>query len=166
MIGCLLYLSGCTHPDIAHAVGTISRFTAAPKEEHVKALKQLLKYIAGTTGLGFMYGKKKEALEGYSDADYAGDVDKRRSTSGYVFKLHGGAISWRSKLQATVAASTSEAEYIAASTAAKEALWLRQLMAEFTGAEKPVTIHVDNQGALALLHHPHGHQRTKHIDVA
>jgi hypothetical protein len=114
-------------------VGTLSRFTAAPKkEEHVEALKQLLKYIAGTTGLGIMYGKKREALEGYSVADYAGDVDKRRSTSGNVFKLHGGAISWRSKLQATVAASTSEAEFIAASTAAKEALWLRQLMAEFT----------------------------------
>jgi hypothetical protein len=117
MIGCLLYLSGCTRPDIAHAVGTISRFTAAPKEEHVKALKQLLKYIACTTGLGIMYGKKREALEGYSDADYAGDVDERQSTSGYVFKLHGGAIAWQSKLQATVAASTCEAEFIATSTA-------------------------------------------------
>jgi hypothetical protein len=166
LIGCLLYLSGCTRPDIAQAVGTLSRFTAAPKDDHVKAAKQLLKYIAGTTGLGIMYGKEKKSLEGYSDADYAGDVDKRRSTSGYVFVLHGGAIAWRSKLQATVAASTCEAEFIAASTAAKEALWLKQLMAEFTGQVAPVTMHVDNQGALALLHHPHGHQRTKHIDVA
>jgi Reverse transcriptase (RNA-dependent DNA polymerase) len=166
LIGCLLYLSGCTRPDIAQAVGTLSRFTAAPKEDHVKAAKQLLKYIAGTTGLGIIFGKKNKSLVGYSDADYAGDVDKRRSTSGYVFVLHGGAISWRSKLQATVAASTCEAEFVAASTAAKEALWLRQLIAEFTGQVKPVTMHVDNQGALALLHHPHGHQRTKHIDVA
>lgn len=166
LIGCLLYLSGCTRPDIAQAVGTLSRFTATPKEEHVKAAKQLLKYIAGSTGMGIMFGKTKKPLEGYSDADYAGDVDKRRSTSGYVFRLYGGAISWRSKLQATVAASTCEAEFISASTAAKEALWLRQLMSVFTGKVKPVTIHVDNQGALALLHHPHGHQRTKHIDVA
>jgi hypothetical protein len=94
MIGWLLYLSGCTRPDIAHAVGTLSKFTAAPKEEYVKALKQFLKYIAGTTGLGIMYGKKREALEGCSDADYAADVDERQSTSGYVFKLHGGAIAW------------------------------------------------------------------------
>jgi hypothetical protein len=89
MIGCLLHLRGCTCSDIAHAVGTLSRFTGATKGKHVSALKQFLKYIAGTTGLGIMYGKKREALEGYSDVDYAGDVDKRRSTSGYVFKLQG-----------------------------------------------------------------------------
>ena len=116
-----------------------------------------------------MFGGDTELkLEGYSDADYAADPDKRRSTGGYVFVLAHGAISWASKLLATVAASTMEAEYMAAAWAAKEALWLRKLLTTLLGAEgaTAVEMHCDNQGALGLMHNPCNHQRAKHIDVA
>jgi hypothetical protein len=166
LIGCLLYLSSSTRPDIAQAVGVLSRFTSCPKAHHLTATHQVLKYLAGTTNLGLQYSPGNGTVVGYCDADYAGDPDKRKSTSGYVYLLNGTAISWGSKLQPTVAASTCEAEFIAAAHAAKEALWLRELIANFQVSVKAVKINVDNQGALALLHHPTGHQRTKHIDIA
>ena len=166
IVGSLLYLCGCTRPDLAQSVGLLSRYMAEPKQEHISAAKQVLRYLVGTCDLGLLYKRDGCSMRGFCDADYAGDQDKRRSTSGYVFLLQDAAISWNSKLQPTVAASTCEAEFISASFAAKEALWLRQLLSDFTGTVNPVQLRVDNQGALALLHHPHGHQRTKHIDVA
>ena len=99
-------------------------------------------------------------------ADYAGDIDKRKSTSGYVFLSNGAAVSWASELQPTVAMSTCEAEFVAAANAAKEVLWLKTLLGDFTGQVQAVKLYVDNQGALKLIHHPHSHQRTKHIDIA
>jgi transposase InsO family protein len=166
LIGCLLYLSGSTRPDIAQPVGVLSRFTSCPKAQHITAAFQVLKYLAGTTSLGLEYSSGNGRIMGYCDADYAGDPDKRKSTSGYAYIMNGAAVSWGSKLQPTVAASTCEAEFVAAAYAAKEALWLRELTANFYGQVEPIEIHVDNQGALALLHHPTGHQRTKHIDIA
>ena len=166
IVGSLLYLTGCTRPDLAQSVGVLSRYMSAPTKEHMSAAKQVLRYLAGTVDLGLMYEQGDGIVRGYCDADYAGDQDKRRSTSGYVFLLNGGAVSWNSKLQPTVAASTCESEFMAAAYAAKEALWLRQLMAEFQGEVRSVELRADNKGALALLHHPTGHQRTKHIDVA
>ena len=166
LIGCLLYLAACTRPDIAHAVGVLSRFCSGPKTEHVNAASQLLRYLVGTADLGLRFDAGSETVVGYCDADYAGDPDKRKSTSGYVFLFNGAAVAWGSKLQPTVAASTCEAEFVSAAYAAKEALWLRELLSEFQGEVRPLQLFVDNQGALALLHHPHGHQRTKHIDVA
>lgn len=166
LVGCLLYLTGCTRPDIAHAVGVLSRFMSAPTDVHMNAVHQVIKYLAGSVHLGIKYGDGSTELVGYCDADYAGDMDKRKSTSGNVFIVNGGAISWASKLQPTVAMSTCEAEFIAAANATKEALWLRQLLSEFTGLLKPTNLFVDNQGALKLINHPHSHQRTKHIDIA
>ena len=113
-----------------------------------------------------MFSGGDDNLVGYCDADYAGDVDKRKSTSGFVFLLKNAAISWASKLQPTVAMSTCEEEFVSAANAAKEALWLKTLLGDFTGLIQPVKIFVDNQGALKLIHHPHTHQRTKHIDIA
>jgi hypothetical protein len=104
---------------------------------------------------------------GFSDADFGGDPDKRRSTTGYVFTMAGGAISWASKLQPTVAASTTEAEYMAAAQATKEALWLKKLMISF-GLESqkiPIHMHCDNQAAIAVMKSPTSHQRVKHIDI-
>ena len=167
LIGSLLYLANCTRPDLAQPVGVLARFMSNPSEEHMAAAKQVLRYLAGTMDMGIMFTRDgSDQILGYCDADYAGDLDKRRSTSGYVFLRSGGAISWSSKLQPTVALSTCEAEYISASHAAREALWLRNLAGEFDGQVKQIKIHVDNQGALKLIHHPHAHQRTKHIDVA
>lgn len=166
LIGCLLYLTGCTRPDLAQAVGVLSRFMSAPTDEHMNAAKQVLRYLAGTTTLGLKFTKGDNVLVGYCDADYAGDIDKRKSTSGYVFLLNGAAISWASKLQPTVALSTCEAEFVAAANAEKELLWIRTLLSDFTGHIEPVKLFGDNQGALKLIQHPHSHQRTKHIDIA
>jgi hypothetical protein len=139
---------------------------SAPTDVHMSSVKQVIRYLAGTIDLGLEFSHGKNELVGYCDADYAGDIDKRKSTSGYVFLMNGAAISWSSKLQPTVAMSTCEAEFVAAANAAKELLWLATLLGDFTGQTKPVKLYVDNQGALKLLHHPHAHQKTKHIDIA
>ena len=166
MVGSLLYLANCTRPDLAQSVGLLARFMSNPSEDHLAAAKQVLRYLAGTVDYGLKYTKSESQLIGYCDADYAGDLDKRKSTSGFVFLRSGGAVSWSSKLQSTVALSTCEAEFISSANAIREALWLRNLLGDFRGQVECVKIHGDNQGALKLLHHPHAHQRTKHIDVA
>jgi hypothetical protein len=104
---------------------------------------------------------------GYSDADWAGDIDTRRSTSGYVFLLNGGCISWRSKKQRTVALSSTEAEYMALSEATQEAVWLKAFMRELgeDAGDGALTVYEDNQGAIALAKNPEFHKRTKHIDI-
>lgn len=165
LVGALLYLSVCTRPDIAQAVGALARYMAKPTMEHWNAAKAVLRYVAGTTQYGINFGHNKLSLQGYCDADYAGDIDSRRSTTGYVFIMHGGAISWSSRLQPTVAVSTAEAEYMAAAHAVKEALWLRTLMADFGRHVQTVSILCDNQGAIKLLKHPIASIRSKHIDV-
>ena len=167
MIGSLLHLANCTRPDLAQAVGALARHMANPSKEHMDAAKQVLRYLAGSTDLGLMFKRDAPSeVIGYCDADYAGDIDKRKSTSGYVFIVSGGAVSWSSKLQSTVAMSTCESEFMSAAHAAKEALWLRDIKGDLKGRVEPVTIFGDNQGALKLVHHPYSHQRTKHIDVA
>jgi hypothetical protein len=127
VVGSLLYLAVCTRPDMSHSVGMLSRFVSAPKLEHWHALKGVLRYLRGTSKLGLMF-RPGAGLIGYTDSDYAGDLVKRRSTSGYVFMNAGAAVLWGSKLQTTVAVSTCEAELIAGARAIKEALWLRKLI--------------------------------------
>jgi hypothetical protein len=165
LVGSLLYLSVCTRPDIAQAVGALARYMASPTEEHWRAALGVVRYITGTLEAGVTFGGSEEQLVGYCDADYAGDVDSRRSTTGYVFLIYGGAASWSSRLQPTVAASTVEAEYMSAAQAAKEALWLRKLCANLGIAGGTIQIYGDNQGALQLLKHPIASQRSKHIDI-
>lgn len=166
LVGSLLYLSVCTRPDITQAVGALARYMAHPKMAHWNAAKGVLSYLAGTKEAHITFEAGNTELLGYCDADYAGDIDTRRSTTGYVFLLNGGAISWSSRLQPTVAASTTEAEYMAAAHAVKEALWLRKLMTDFNKLEPgPVRIKTDNQAALSLLKYPISSMRSKHIDV-
>jgi len=120
--------------------------------------------MVGTVERGIIYGPSESELEGYCDADYVGDIDTRRSTMGYVFILNGG-ISWSSRLQATVAMSTAEAEYMAAAQAVKEALWLRKLIADIGISLKTNQMHKDNQAALTILKNPIASARSKHIDI-
>lgn len=162
LVGGLLYLACCTRPDIAFPVGVLSRFMSCPTEEAWKAAMNVLKYLKGTQDLGIVYGKSSKLIEGYADADYAGDTYSRKSCTGYVFKVFGGAVSWQSRLQPTVAVSTVEAEYMASVSATKEALWLTKLLRDLQYDVGAVRVWGDNQGALKLIKHPHGSQ---HIDV-
>ncbi|KAJ9529329.1 hypothetical protein QJQ45_008010 [Haematococcus lacustris] len=152
VIGSLQHLAVVSRPDIAHAVGVLAKFMSAPSKEHWRVLRGVLRYVADIAAMGLMYGASA-GLVGFCDADFAGDTDTRRSTTGHVFMLHGGAVSWSSRRQPTVAASTTESEYMACSAAGKEGLWLR------------VTSMCDNEAALTLVKHPIASARSKHIDV-
>ena len=165
-VGSLMYLAVSTRPDISYSVGSLARFNSKPTKEHWVALKRVLRYLKGTKDLGILYSKaEKDSCIGYTDADWAGDQDDRRSISGYVFLLSGGAISWKSQKRC-VALSTAEAEYVAMSTATQEAIWLRQLIAEITSSEEtPILVYEDNQSAIAIARNPQFHGRTKHIDI-
>ena len=166
MVGSLIYAAMATRPDIAQAVGTVSKFNSKPSEAHFTAVKRIFRYLRGTSDLTLRYQRQEDgSLVGYSDADWAGDCDDRRSTTGNVFLMAGGAISWLSKKHAIVALSRSEAEYVALSFATQEAVWLRKLLSELGDSLLPVVIKEDNQGAIAIAKNPIVHTRTKHIDI-
>ena len=123
-VGNLMYGMVCTRPDISHAVGVVSRYMNNPGKEHWKAVQWILRYLRGTTSHALCFVCSNTVLQGYVDADMAGDKDSRRSTTGYVFTVGGTTISWISKLQHVVALSTMEAEYVVATEASKEMIWL------------------------------------------
>lgn len=166
--GSLMYAVTVSRPDIAYAVGEISKFMDNPNQSHVNAVRRIFRYLNHTKNLGITYGEtdSEELLIGYTDADYARDVVTRRSTTGYVFKIGNGAVTWRSQRQPTVALSTTEAEFMAICDGAKESIWLRQLLRDI-GFEQTdaVKLLVDNLSAIRLVQNPEMHHRTKHIDV-
>lgn len=164
-VGGLMFAMVMARPDIAQAVGKAAQFMDCFDNSHVMAVKHIFRYLRGTVDRGITYGGQ-ETLVGSSDADYAGDLTTRRSTSGYVFMMNGGAIAWSSKIQKVVAMSTTEAEYMAMAEATKQAIWMRQLLKDFgIRMSEPTRINCDNQGAIKLVSNPEFHQRTKHIDV-
>ena len=170
LIGSLMYLAIATRPDIAYAINKLAQFTSAPKPKHWTAVKRIFRYLKGTKDYKLTYGGSQdllnEELNIYCDADWASDLD-RKSISGYVITIAGGAVAWSSKKQTTVAPSTPEAEYIAAAHAAKQVLWYRSLLTELNfSLTTPSTIFSDNQSAISIAHHPEFHARTKHIDIA
>jgi hypothetical protein len=167
IIGSLRYLVN-TRPDIAYAVGIASRYMECPGSQHWAVVKQILRYVRGTQNYGFSYtdGMQLPVVTGYSDSDWAGDVDDRKSTSGMVFFLDKNIITWTSQKQKVVALSSCEAEYIAASTAACQAVWLSKMLSEIQGCQPSAVKHfIDNQSAIALSKNPVFHERTKHIDT-
>ena len=174
-VGCLIHLSTWTRPDIAYQVGVLSRFMANPGRSHWKALQHVLRYLNGTRSHGLSFtrsGTDRQSVEddmtlrGFVDASWANDVDERRSTSGYVMMLANGPVAWSSKRQAITAASTAEAEYIAASVAVREVVYLRQLLAELGFPQESATVlHEDNQPCIHLANNPATSSRTKHIDI-
>lgn len=168
LVGGLLYLVCGSRPDIAGAVSQVCRFVQNPGRQHWDAVKHILRYLQGTKTAGITLGGSQTALRGYVDSDWASDPITRRSRTGYIFYLHDGPISWMSKLQSTVALSSTEAEYMALSTGSQEAVWLRSLLRDMkiiSPSPDPVIIYGDNQGSLKLAKNPHNHSRTKHIDV-
>jgi hypothetical protein len=165
VVGTLLHLVNCTRPDLAQAVGLLCRFNSAPGPLHVAAAQSVLRYLKGTTHLGVSYSAKSTPLQGYCDSDYAGDLDGRKSTTGWIFTKNGGPISWQSKLQSVVAQSTCEAEYYGAGSATKEALWLRKMLVDFGIPLSTMKISTDNQASLSLLKNGAVSPATKHIAV-
>ncbi|KAL5603949.1 hypothetical protein FOVSG1_006699 [Fusarium oxysporum f. sp. vasinfectum] len=147
------------------------RHLGNPTNEHQTAVKRIFRYLKGSQNLELVYQGELQPLLGYTDSDWAGDLETRRSTSGYVFNLGTGAISWSSKRQRTVALSSCEAEYMGQTAAAKEAVWLRGLLQELLKEYREVpelkttVIFGDNQGAIAMSKNPQFHTRTKHIDI-
>ena len=166
LVGSLMYAMLCTRPDIAYSVSVLSRYMTKPGEAHIIAAKKVLRYLKGTTEWELVYEGKHLSLTGYTDADYAGCIDTRRCTAGHVFLLGNAAISWESKRQPTVSLSTTEAEYMGQTQAAKEAIWLRRLLPELgLRMSGPTKVCADNQGAIKLTRNPELHKRTKHIEV-
>ena len=166
MVGSLLHAARATRPDIAHAVGLVSKFNSAPTQAHLTAVKRIFRYLKGTVDIKLQYRSTGEKLLGYFDADWANDTDDRHSTTGNVFIMSGGAISWLSHKQSTVALSTAEAEYVALGSATQEAIWLNQLLTHLRIDTKgSIEILEDNQSAIAMAKNSTGRRRTKHIDI-
>ncbi|XP_062014728.1 secreted RxLR effector protein 161-like [Rosa rugosa] len=154
-------------PDLMFSISLISRYMERPTELHTQAAKKILRYLKGTAELGIAYRRGgEEKLVGFADSDYAGDIDDRKSTSGYVFMLGTGAVSWSSKKQPVVTLSTTEAEFIAAAYCACQGVWLRRILEKIGHAQsKCTTIYCDNSSAIKLSKNPVMHGRSKHIDV-
>ncbi|KAH9670424.1 hypothetical protein KPL70_016984 [Citrus sinensis] len=164
-VGSLMFAMICIRPDIAQAVGAVSRYMVNPGREHWIAVKRILRYIRGTSDVALCYGGSEFTVRGYVDSDFAGDLDKRKSTTSYVFTLAGAAISWVSKLQIVVALSTTEAEYMATTQACKEAIWIQRLLEELGHKQQKIPVFCDGQSALHIARNPAFHSRTKHIGV-
>ena len=168
-LGSLMYPMLGTWPDLGYAIAALGRHAANPGPDHQHALKRVFRYLRATSDQQLVFRRgapSSPTLFGYADADWASDVNDRKSTSGYMFKLAGAAVSWSSKKQTSVTLSSTEAEYISGAHAAKKAVWLRQLISELgLDTSFPTVLHVDNQSAIAIAKNPEFHDRTKHIDV-
>jgi hypothetical protein len=167
MVGSLMYAILGTRPDIAFAVSVVSRYASNPDNSHLKAVKDIFRYLRGTINFELCFQGTLESLTGYTDASWGDDTSTRRSTSGYTFNLGSGAITWSSKRQPTVALSTCEAELMGQTQACKEAVWLRRLLSELGEQQAQSTvIFGDNVGALTLAKNPASrHANTKHIPL-
>ena len=166
-VGSIMYTMLCTRPDVSYALSVTSRYQADPDESHWIAVKNILKYFRRTRDMFLVYGGEDGlSVRGYTDASFQTDKDDSKSQSRYVFMLNGGAVSWKSSKQDTVSDSTTEAEYIAASEAAKEGVWLRKFFMELgvvQGSSNPLEVYCDNSGAIAQAREPRQHQKNKHI---
>jgi len=185
-----MWLMLCIRLDLVFTLSLLSKFSSTPTTEHLSAATYTLRYLRNMANLAIQYNAsdpKATMPIGYTDSDFAGDPDDRKSTSGYVFILAGGAITWRTRKQPLVTFSTVEAEYIGTSDTAKEAIWVRSLYTRIlygkilykhaeqcphclysdndSKATEPQQFFVDNQGAIQLAKNPKFHERTKHISV-
>jgi len=172
-VGSLMYLMVRTRPDLVFAIGKLSRFVSCYGKEHWAAIKRILRYVKGSMDKGLVFDKNSSCvLQGFSDADWAGDHETRRSTTGFTFIFGGAAVSWGSKLQKTVALSKMESEYMALCEASKEAVWLNKLLQRVASqglrtaiSGGPINIKVENSGCIDFSKNLVEHKRTKHIDI-
>jgi len=166
LLGSINYIAGNTRPDISHAAGVLARALRSPTVRHWTAGLQVLRYLKGTSDQGIQYRQQqKQTLVCYHDADFGADVDNRKSISGYVWLCGSGAVSWKSQQQKVAADSTTEAEYVAATAAFKEGLWLQKMLVEFTGEHCQLTAFCDNSAAVKVIHKGVYEAKTKHMSV-
>jgi hypothetical protein len=169
LVGSLLYAAISTRPDLSHAVNMVSRFMKNPGERHWIACKRILRYLKGTNKLKLVFEANQNAelvTTAYTDADWGGDLDDRKSTTGYIIKVNDCLVSWISKKQRTVALSSAESEYMAISAALQEIKWINQLLEELTFKQQsPTKLFSDSQAAIAISGNDINHNRTKHIDI-
>lgn len=165
LVGKLIYLSH-TRPDIAYSVSVVSQFMHSPYEEHLEAVYRILRYLKATPGEGIFFKKTNQRIEVFTDADWAGSVNDRRSTSGYCTFVWGNLVTWRSKKQSVVARSSAEAEFRAMAQGICEILWLKQILEELKKPmEYPLRLYCDNKAAISIAHNPVQHDRTKHVEI-
>nr|XP_033513285.1 secreted RxLR effector protein 161-like [Nicotiana tomentosiformis] len=168
-VGSLMYAMVCTRPDICQAVGLVSIYQTDRGLEYWQVVKRIMRYLKGTVDYALCYqGGKDLRLVGYSDADQGGDLDERKSTSGYIFLLSDGAISWSSKKQSCVSLSTMESEYVALASAAQEVIWLKKFLEhllDITENTELVLVYCDSEAAISSTKDPKFHCKTKHIDI-
>ena len=164
-VGALIHLC-VNRPDLNFAVGQVAKHSSNPDKSHINAVKRILAYVKGTANYGICFGNNNNTLVAFCDADYAGDTDTRRSTTGCVVMLNGGPVTWGSRQQQCVSLSTTEAEYVAACETTRQVVWLRNLFQYIGLVQKTATVlFCDNQGAIHLRKNPENHKRTKHIEV-
>ncbi|XP_072066676.1 secreted RxLR effector protein 161-like [Arachis hypogaea] len=166
LIGQLLYLAN-TRPEISFAIGKLSQFVEAPTDVHFKAAIRILKYIKGAPANGIFFPASVNiTVTGFSDSDWAACPDTRRSTTAYCFYVGSSIVSWKSKKQTTVAASSAEAEYRELASATREAIWIKKILLDLQlELKQPVSIYCDSQAAIHIASNPVFHERTKHIEV-
>jgi hypothetical protein len=167
-VGSLMYSMVCSRPDLAHAMSLVSRYISDPGPEHWEAHKWTMRYLKGTLDTGIVFSKEnqyKEEITGFVDSDFAANLDTRRSLTGFVITALGGCISWKSNPQKVVALSSILVEYIAATEAIMEAIWLKGLTEELGFKSEDITVYCDNQSAIHLMKNPMFHERSKNIDI-
>ncbi|XP_071689318.1 secreted RxLR effector protein 161-like [Rutidosis leptorrhynchoides] len=167
-VGSLMYAMMCTRLDICFVVGMVSRYQSNPGLTHWKAVKRILRYLRGTSHYSLCYEGNDLQMRGYIDADWGRDMDERKSTSGFVFLLNKGAISWSSKKQSCISLSTMEAKFVAFSAAVQEAVWLNRFLSSLGVVGNTIDralIYSDNEAAIAYSKDPKFHCKTMHIDI-
>ncbi|KAK1551769.1 hypothetical protein Q3G72_004368 [Acer saccharum] len=165
MIGSLLYLTA-SRPDISFSVGVCARYQSDPKESYLSSVKRVIRFVNGTSNYGIWYSfDTNPSLVGYSDADWAGNCDDRKSTSGGCFFLGNNLVSWFCKKQNSISLSTAEAEYIATGSGCTQLIWMKQMLVDYGFNQGTLTLFCDNMRAINISMNPVQHSRTKHIDI-
>jgi hypothetical protein len=166
VIGSLLYIMLGTRPDIAYAVTKLSQYATNPSEEHLSRAYYICRYLAGTPNYTLVYnGRGGDGLIGFADSDWASDPTTRKSTTGYLVKLANGVICWNSRVQKSIALSSTEAEYMSLGDTCRQLVWIRSLFLELGIKLKPIPLCGDNQGSIFLASNPVQEKRIKHIDL-
>lgn len=166
LVGALLYIAVCARPDVAVSAAILGRKVCAPTTADWTAAKRVLRFLKATKDMRLEFYNNSDSLIGYSDADWAGDISTRRSTTGYVFMYAGGAVSWASRLQHCVTLSSMESEYVALGEATQELVWLRKLLADLgETVDGPTTIMEDNQSCIQFVQSERTSRRSKHVET-